>query len=238
MTETSPGVQSTSQHLETDDIVVLYSIDMSPLGVPQMWHFTNGTEVSFRNITFVSADVKAEGFEWNGSGAMPQPTLTVSNATRMLAGIVAAYKDLVGAKLTRIKTYRKYLDGQPQANPDEAFAVDIYNFEQKTAHDKFQIEWTLSAAMDQQGRMIPGRRIWRDVCLWRYRKWNTTTNSFDYSKVQCPYNGAKMFDREGKAVTTGDLDVCGRHVSDCEKRFGKNAELPFGGFPGTTRVRL
>lgn len=236
MTETSSGVQSTSQHLETDDVVLLYSIDVSPLGVPQMWHFTNGPEVKFRGYTFVSADVECEGFEWNGKGAMPQPSIRVSNATRMLSGIVANYKDLVGAKLTRIKTFKKYLDGAPAANPDEAFSADIYTFEQKSAHDKYQIEWKLSASMDQQGRMIPGRRVLRDVCLWKYRRWTGTT--FDYSKVKCKYNGNKYFDKDGNPVTDPALDRCGRHVSDCEKRFGKNAELPFGGFPGTTRVRL
>lgn len=236
MTETSPGVQNVSQHLETDDIVVLYTIDVSPLGVPQMWHFTNGTEVKFRGYTFVAADVKCEGFEWNGKGAMPQPKISVSNATRMLSGITRSYNDLVGAKLVRIKTFKRYLDGGPSANPDEAFAADVYTFEQKTAHDKFQMEWTLSAAMDQEGRMIPGRRVLRDICLWKYRKWTGT--SFDYSKVKCPYNGARYFDRNGVETSDPSKDTCGRHVSDCEKRFGENAELPFGGFPGTARVRL
>ncbi|AHC30454.1 minor tail protein [Rhizobium phage vB_RleS_L338C] len=235
MTATSPGVQQISQHLETDDLVVLYTIDVTPLGVPQMWHFTNGKQVKFRGFTFVAADVKSDGFEWNGQGAMPQPTISVSNATRMLSGIVGTYKDLVGAKLIRIKTYARYLDEAPGANPDEAFAADIYNFEQKTAHDKYQLEWTLSAAMDQQGKKIPGRRVLRDVCMWRYRRWTGAT--FDYSKVQCPYNGVQSYTKD-KVPTTPANDRCGRHVSDCELRFGANAELPFGGFPGVTRVRL
>jgi lambda family phage minor tail protein L len=235
MTLTSPAVQSQSQKLEAGDLINLYTVDVTPLGVPQMWHFTNGTEVKFRGITYVSADVHAEGFEWSGQGALPQPKISVSNATRMLGGLTTMYKDLVGAKLIRVRTYAKFLDGQPSANPDEAFAADIYTFSQKVKHDKFQIEWVLSAAMDQQGRQIPGRRVLRDVCLWRYRRWKGS--SFDYSKVQCPYVGSAYFDKNGTA-TTADKDRCGRHVSDCKKRFGNNAELPFGGFPGTTRIRL
>lgn len=235
MTLTSPGLQNASQHLEVGDLVSLYTIDVSPLGVPNMWHFTNGTECAFRGTSYVSADIETEGFEWNGQGAMPQPKISVANATRMLSSITAQFNDLVGAKLIRLRTLRKYLDGEASANPAEVYAADIYTFEQKVAHDKNVMEWTLSAAMDQQGKMIPGRKVIRDVCLWRYRRW--TGSAFDYSKVQCPYAGAAYFDKNGLA-TTADQDACGRHVSDCKLRFGNNAELPHGGFPGVTRIRL
>lgn len=234
MTETSPGVQRLSQSLEPGTLVSLYTVDVSPLGVPQMWHFTNGTEVQFRGVTYSAADVEVEGFEWNGQGAMPRPKIRVSNSTRMLSGIARTFNDLVGARFIRIRTYAQFLDGMPSADPAETFGIDIFSFEQKVAHDKYQIEWVLSAAMDQQGRMIPGRKVIRDVCMWRYRHFKD--GAFDYSKVECPYTGAASFDRFGEP-TTAENDRCGKRISDCEKRFG-NGELPYGGFPGVARVRL
>lgn len=237
MTETTPGVQRASQSLEPGVLVSLYTIDVAPLGIPQRWHFTNGTEVKFRGVTYSAADVQVEGFEWNGQGAMPRPKIRVSNSTRMLSGLAKTFNDLVGAQFVRIRTYAQYLDGQPSADPSETFGIDIFNFEQKIAHDKYQIEWVLSAAMDQQGRSIPSRKVIRDVCLWKYRRWVPEAGgSFDYSKVECPYMGAASFTRDGTPTTPAN-DKCGKRISDCEKRYG-NGELPFGGFPGVARIRL
>jgi phage-related protein len=33
-------------------------------------------------------------------------------------------------------------------------------------------------------------------------------------------------------VLNASQDVCGKRVDSCKLRFGQNAELPFGGYPG------
>ncbi|HFF4526214.1 TPA: phage minor tail protein L, partial [Acinetobacter baumannii] len=33
-----------------------------------------------------------------------------------------------------------------------------------------------------------------------------------------------------------NLDACGKRVSSCTCRFGENAVLPYGAFPGVQRV--
>lgn len=236
--ESHPVIQLASQSLEPGDLVQLYIIDLSPIGVNEQWPFCPTGNCTFRGISFVKADVEAEGFEWSGQGTAPQPRLRMTNATRLISAELTAHEDLIGARLTRFRTYKQFLDDGASPNPDAMFSPDHYVFEQLSGENKFQVEWVLSAAMDQQGRMIPGRVIVRDFCLWRYRIWNPTTGAFDDSKAQCPYKGTASFDAKGNP-TTPDKDRPGRTLATCCKpRFGENAEYPFGGFPGVARVRL
>jgi lambda family phage minor tail protein L len=238
MTITHPLVQRASQKLEPGTLVHLYLVDLSPIGVNEQWSFCPSGQVTFQGIVFTYADVEADGFEWSGTGTLPQPKLRITNSTRLISGAAAAYQDLIGAKITRYKTYSQFLDDGDEANPDAMFSPEVYVFERKTAHNKFQVEWQLSAAMDQQGRTIPGRIVVRDFCMWRYRVWNADAGAFDYSKVQCPYEGGASFDTNGNAVSP-DQDRPSRKLNTCCKvRFGPNAVYPFGGFPGVARTRV
>ncbi|QIG66673.1 minor tail protein L [Rhizobium phage RHph_TM16] len=235
MTVTHPSVQRASQRLEPGALVELFLVDLNPLGTNQVWAFCPSGTADFAGVHYTYADVQADGFEWSGQGTLPQPTMKISNATRFVSGVAAQYDDLIGAKLTRIKTYAQFLDGGAEADSAAMFAPDVYTFEQKTKHNKFQVEWKLSAAMDQQGVMLPGRTVIRDYCLWRYRRWNGS--AFDYSNVQCPYAGATSYDING-IPTSPDNDTPSRRFDTCcKKRFGNNAVYPFGGFPGAARTR-
>lgn len=237
MSETlPPSIARAAQSLEPGALITMYILDLTPLGVSTRYHFTTDNNVVFGGQAYTTIEIEAQGFEWNGQGPMPQPQIRIANANRSMSGISAFYKDLVGASLTRIRTYAKFLDGQPTADPTAIYTAEVYAIEQKTAHDKVMIEWSMSAAMDQEGRKIPGRRVLRDLCMWRYRVWNEVTEEFDYSSVQCPYTGTAYFDQQGVA-TTAPNDKCGRRISDCKLRFGENAVLPYGGFPGVARAR-
>ena len=49
---------------------------------------------------------------------------------------------------------------------------------------------------------------------------------------ECSYTGTDYYDVNGNTVSTLAQDVCGKRVASCKLRFGENAELPFGSFPG------
>jgi phage-related protein len=38
-------------------------------------------------------------------------------------------------------------------------------------------------------------------------------------------------------VSSRAQDACGKRLVSCQKRFGANAELPFGGFPAAGLIR-
>ncbi|GEP05568.1 phage minor tail protein L [Methylobacterium oxalidis] len=242
MTQPNAAIRRAGQSLTPGDLVALYVIDLSPLGVPQQFAFTPSTKktsaMPFQGIQYQPVDVRCEGFEYTGKGAMPRPKISVSNATRLMSSASLLYDDLIGAKLIRTRTYTQFLDNGATPDPEAAYAQDIFFFDQKTRHTKRVIEWELASAMDQEGRALPGRLIVREICLWRYRRWDPAAGAFDYSHVKCPYTGGQAYDVDGN-LTTPDKDTPSRHINTCCKaRFGAAAQLPFGGFPGVGRVRV
>jgi lambda family phage minor tail protein L len=246
VTSPNSNVIRTGQSLTPGDLMVLYTIDLSPIGVPVQYNFTPSTsktgKITFRGIDYVPLDVKCEGFEYDGTGSLPRPEISITNVTRVLSTAAVLQNDILGARLIRTRTYGQFLDNGPTPDPEAAYGQDIYRFHQKTQHNKRLIRWTLAAAMDQEGIQLPKRQVLRDVCLWRYRRTVLNTDGsfagYDYTGVQCPYAGSQAYDVNGNP-TTPDKDAPGRHVNDCCRvRFGSTAQLPFGGFPGVGRIAV
>lgn len=234
------AIASISQSLSPGDRVSLYTLDLRPIGISEIWRFTpnigdNG-KTTFQGVDYYPADVHVEGFEYNGQGQLPQPKVRVSNATLFLAGTALANEDLIGATFIRIRTYQQFLDGKPEADPTACYEPDVYRVDQKSEANEEFIEWTLAAAMDQQGVQLPRRLVYRDTCLLRYRRWDATKGAFDYSKATCQYTGSKYLNRNRVAVAASQ-DVCGKCLADCRARFGQTAVLPFGAFPGVSSVK-
>jgi lambda family phage minor tail protein L len=231
------------QGMSPSAVVVLFDIDTAPIGGTDIWYLCPGTVdgqmPSWRGHTYTPFPIMVSGFEWTGRGALPRPKMTVANALGLLQGAVVQYDDLLGAKVTRWKTLKKYLDGQPEANSEVYFTPDVYYIDRKSAQTKEMIEFELAALLDQQGKLLPARQILRDACPFSYRRWSTTLNAFVYdtSANACPYSGGGMYNLNNDPTTDPRLDKCSKSLTGCRQRFGWNAELPFGGFPSVSRVR-
>lgn len=223
-----------------DAKVELWTLDLTPLD-GALLHFSLGQvddqPVAFAGKTYPPIPIEADGFEWSGQGPMPTPRLRISNINLVMSGLVQEFRDLVGATVTRLRTLERFLDGQPTADPTAHWPLDVYRVERKLGQNKQAIEWELAAAMDQEGRKVPGRQVTR-LCDQRYRVWDPATAAFDYSRATCPYVGAQSYDRFGNTVISGADDICSKQLEGgCKVRFGEEAILPFRGFPGVARVR-
>lgn len=219
--------------------VELFRFDTSFIGGPVLYFCQSAKEttgVTFAGQYYTPVDVDFTDLETSSEGQLPTPKLKIRNTNGVIQGVVNAYGDLVGCAVQRVRTFRRFLDGETEADPSAFFGPDTFRVERKTSENPIFIEWELSAAIDQEGKLLPGRVVLRDTCLWRYRIWNPVAGDFDYSTAQCPYTGSASYDRTGQ-MTTSDKDQCGRRLSDCELRFGVGNPLPFGGFPGAARVR-
>jgi lambda family phage minor tail protein L len=124
----------------------------------------------------------------------------------------------------------KYLDaanfpaGNPTADPDAEFPLDIFYVDRKGAESNEIVEFELAPAFDLTNVMIPKRQIIQNMCVWKYRG------------AECGYTGTAYFDTNDSPTTEG-LDRCGKRLSSCKLRFGEFAELPFGGFPSAGLLR-
>lgn len=233
-------INSTAQSPSPGEYVELFDLDLTSIGGTTVERFTlsrlEGGPVLWNGHQYSPVDVQASGFEWNGQGQLPRPKISVPRMNTVFAALVQEFDDLVGAKVTRTRTFRQFLDDGALPDPGAYFSLDIYLVERKTIQNKSFIEWELSASLDQEGRMIPGRQVIRDTCTHTYRRWDVDTETFDYSKASCPFNAAVYFDRLGQSSGASG-DKCGKRLSDCKLRFGMYGTLYTRAFPGAGKVR-
>jgi len=189
------------------------------------WSKTNGADVAYKGITYTAVPLETKGFELKSTGQLERPSLTFANIALTLTGLANTYEDLVGAKVTRIRTLSTYLDGAPNADPEAFWGPDSYVVEFKAEENRNTITFQLAVPFDLEGRSLPARRMLRESCPWVYR-----------DSVGCGYTGTNYFNENDEAISQANLDVCGKRLSSCKKRYG-NGDLPFGGFPGLTDQR-
>lgn len=233
---TNPKIKSDIQSLNPgSEKIELFSLDATAFG-GIVYYFVAGTDagsaVVFNGITYHPLPVKITGVKTSGK-ELPRPKMTVANVGLTFVGLVNAYQDAVGCKVTRIQTFKKYIDGHAGADSNAQFPADIYYIEQKVSQNKFQIEWELVSPIDVGDRKIPRNQV-LNTCGNFYRIY--TAGAFDYSFSTCPYTGSGYFAATG-VTTTADSDVCGKRLSDCELRYPlKTDELPFKGCPGVGKI--
>jgi lambda family phage minor tail protein L len=179
-----------------DAIIEMFDIDLSPItnDPADIFYFVNelnedGTKVQWKGNVYEPLPILSAGYDRNTNGQIAQPTLTLSNISNAFTGIASLYDDLVGAKVTRRRTLKKYLDGSPEADPLQEFPVDIFYFERKTQESIISITWQLSSILDLQGVKLPRRVITQNLCLWKYRG------------AECGYTGAPVFNSRDEVIS-------------------------------------
>lgn len=183
-------------------------------------------DIVFNSQTYSRVPIKADGFEYTNTGTLPRPTLAISNlsstisALLLLVNATTAGNDLGGAEVRRIRTLKKYLDGESAADPNAQFPQERWFIDRKSSETRDSVTFELASKFDLAGQKIPRRQIIANICQWKYRS------------SECSYTGTDYYDVNGNEVSTLAQDVCGKRVASCKLRFGENAELPFGSFPG------
>lgn len=147
--------------------IELYDLDATGIG-GSFYRFTAHTyattAVTWQGNVYTPIPIESSDWEYIGPGAAsPKPKMRIGNAAKVLLPAIISLGDLVGARLTRWRTFVPYLDGQPDADPTCYFAPMTYYVEQKTAHDNVQVEWQLANMLDREGIKLPREQVLRDV---------------------------------------------------------------------------
>lgn len=111
---TPTSITSQIQKLAPSAIVELFELDLTALG-GDIYYFHAGSngltqDIQWQGQIYTAYPVKAQGFEYTVNGQLPRPRLFVSNAFGTITSILLAYKNMLGAKITRKRTLAKYLD--------------------------------------------------------------------------------------------------------------------------------
>ena len=181
--------------------------------------------------TYGSVPIAAEGFEQSATGTLPRPTLTIANTDGIMSALlidvnaVTPHNDLTGAEVRRIRTLKRYLDGETTADPNAQWPVEIWYIDRKSNENRDVVGFELASKFDLAGHFVPKRQLIANVCQWGYRS------------SECSYTGSNYWDADNNPTGSIATDRCGKSVKSCKLRFGENGELPFGSFPSAGKVR-
>jgi lambda family phage minor tail protein L len=154
--------------------------------------------IIWQGKTFFPAPIMAEGFEITSRGVLPSPTLSLTSQTEegiealsIIRRVIRKYGDIVGAKVTRIRTFAKFLDKNnfsDISNPDSQRGIyasnfpeeyepdpyaelprDVFFVERKASEDKNSINYELSSSLDVEGVKLPRRVVTASKCGFTYR---------------------------------------------------------------------
>ena len=221
--------------LEPNAIIELFELHLdsnihgTTITSPVRWH--NGcnanvtNNISFNGNVYNRIAIEGTGFDYTSSGTLPRPTLTIANTDSLITFLLREINifnygnDLGGAIVKRIRTCKKFLDGEPTADGYAHRPIDIYEVDRKVSENKSIVSFELASITDRPNDFVPKRQLIGNCCQWKYRS------------SECSYTGTDYFDKNDNVVNNLNQDVCGKRISSCKKRFGENGVLPFGSFP-------
>jgi lambda family phage minor tail protein L len=139
----------------------------------------------FDNQEYSYVPFELTGVESQGDGGISRPNFKIVNFSGFMSKYLRDKDDLLGAKVTRIRTYLKFLDKvnflgydeDPEhwksqgINPDpiSKFRDDDWVISQKIEENKFFISFELTNALDLENITLPNRKIINNYCYWKYR---------------------------------------------------------------------
>jgi lambda family phage minor tail protein L len=220
------------QSLSPTALLEFFILDATNLPGGTKFYFhagTNGLQqpVIWQGQTYTPMPIEAKGFDVTAKGTLPRPKLNIANINGLLSAEVKTFNDFVGCKVTRKRTFAKYLDaanfaaGNASADANQYLGDEIWYVERKLTESRYVIEFELSSAFDLIGQQLPSRQVVQSSCPWVYRG------------TECGYTGAVYLNSNNQPTTQAG-DTCSKTLDGCKKRFGTQP-IRFGGFPGAVR---
>ena len=141
------------------------------------------TDIVWQGNSYQKFPIEASGFEFTSRGQIPRPTMQIANLIGLdkdnkvltmsdlmvLVNLTTPQNDLIGTKVTRIRTLASSLDavnfegntnpfGTPSADelPQEIFFID-----RKVNENRLFVEFELVSELDLAGLKIPKRQVLR-----------------------------------------------------------------------------
>lgn len=215
------------QAIAPSAVIELFQLELNVAqhGVNETYYFhagvnaSNSADIVWNGQAYLAFPVEATEFEYTGTGSLPRPKLLISNILGTVTALILSLPNgLEGAKVTRIRTLARYIDGvnfpgatNPFGTPDPTaeFPREIYYVDRKAGETRDAIEFELAAAFDLVGVRAPKRQCISNMCQWIYRG------------SECGYTGNAYFDFNDNPVGSAGQDVCGKRLRSCELRFSQ-----------------
>jgi len=122
--------------------------------------------------TYTAFPIEMEGVEMSGDGSINRPTLTVANVANTFSSVIGNIRaeDLVGERLTKRTTLKKYLYGESgDASPPVEFPIKKFILDRISGETNTAVSYELAAPYDLSGITLPNRKVIGKYCSWQYQ---------------------------------------------------------------------
>jgi len=154
------------QQSQLPSYIELFSIDCTNISALNTVYYLTSSlgadnkVIIFNGQTYYPIAILLSGLEDNSDGAFPRPTLQISNisipygtTTLKIGNLIFSYGDLIGCKVTYIRTFSIYLDSGMSVSPRKFYIG------KKTSHTAEGISFELRNALDKDRAFLPKRQM-------------------------------------------------------------------------------
>lgn len=222
------------QKLDPSAELTFWILDSSSIG-GGIVRFQGFSEVPifFQGVEYPPYPIEGEGFN-RTSDQQPRPKIRVGNVSGFITQLCLVYEDMVGAKLTRKRTFKKFIDSinfppgeHLTEDPAQEYPLDIWYIERKVSENAQIVEFELASPLDFQNVKLPRRQIQANQC----------PAHVVYRGAYCGYVGPPVADIYNNPTTNPALDRCSKSLTGCKMRQWPDGVLNFGGVPAAGLVR-
>lgn len=230
------SIETNVQSLSPGSIIDMYEVDTGDYGQGILRYCAHanekGEDIIWQGNVFYRFPVKVEGYKKSSKGTLARPTMTLANVGGMFSSYLRIFNYFLGAKITRKRTFVKYLDAtnfvsgvNGSADPNTMFPNESYFVDRLVSETLEFIVLELAVSWDVTGVKLPLRQVIRDTCQWQYRG------------DECGYTGAPVAQIDDTPTGSMSLDRCSKRMSGCKLRWGTNNPLPASFFPAVGLIK-
>jgi lambda family phage minor tail protein L len=147
--------------------------------------FRENVDPGYAIKTYTPFPMMVEGLDISAEGAINRPNFTVANVGTTFKGVLGSYtnKDLIGQRLTRRQTLKKYLVGESPdlSSPPKELNKVTYVIDRISSENNITITFEVSAIYDLEGITLPRRLMVGKFCSWMYQGYQV------YNKGGCSW---------------------------------------------------
>jgi lambda family phage minor tail protein L len=147
--------------------------------------------------TYTAFPMMIDGLDISAEGAINRPSFTVANVGTTFKGVLGSYKnkDLIGQRVTRRQTLKKYLVGESPdlSSPPKELNKVTYVIDRISSENNITITFEVSAIYDLEGITLPRRLMVGKFCSWMYQGYHV------YGKGGCTWATDSIRETEGNA---------------------------------------
>ena len=144
-----------------DGLIQLYEVSQG--GLPSPLRFCNycesdGADVYFGGVRYLAYPIQsASGWERSLDGALPRPTITLSNIFSDITALVSQYGG-IDAKLTRKTVLLSNLDSGSDPDPSAVIKEEVYYVTRFTWNNQASV-MHLRSPLDVENLKLPRRTV-------------------------------------------------------------------------------